>query len=236
MKISDSLGLLGILLIGVMAAVVPFLFIYLYWVMFFAMMASTLGANKSMAHGFPGLPSVVGYYFTTFENSIGNINAPTIDFKIGITPTILDNITLFAIYFLWWSAQIILLVVLLNFVIALISQYYEDVMNSKVMHTYLMRHQLNHEHYVFNQFMVTIGLRKDETIDAMIIIDGEEEESEVEWKGLTQTMKKVFVKELDEVKVAMQKDISSLATKQDSFAEDNKLMNARFDEMNARFD
>ena len=51
--------------------------------------------------------------------------------------------------------------------------------------------------------MVTIGWRKDETIDAMIIIDGEEEESEVEWKGLTQTMKKVFVKELDEVKVAI---------------------------------
>ena len=51
--------------------------------------------------------------------------------------------------------------------------------------------------------MVRIGWRKDETIDAMIIIDGEEEESEVEWKGLTQTMKKVFVKELDEVKVAI---------------------------------
>ena len=50
---------------------------------------------------------------------------------------------------------------------------------------------------------MTIGWRKDETIDAMIIIDGEEEESEVEWKGLTQTMKKVFVKELDEVKAAI---------------------------------
>merc|ERR1712166_1367479 len=196
MKISDKLGLMGILLLGVLTAVVPFLFIYIYWVIFFAMMASTLGANKSLAKGFTGASSVVGYFFTTFENSIGNINAPTIDFKIGETPTILEKLCIFFIYFFWWFAQIVLLVVLLNFVIALISQYYEDVMNSKVMHTYLMRHQLNHEVYVFNQFMVTIGWRKDETIDAMIIIDGEEEESEVEWKGLTQTMKKVFIKEL----------------------------------------
>jgi len=45
--------------------------------------------------------------------------------------------------------------------------------------------------------MVRIGWRKDEKIDAMIIIDGEEEESETVWKGLTQTMKKILVKELD---------------------------------------
>jgi len=80
MKISDKLGLMGILLLGVLTAVVPFLFIYIYWVIFFAMMAGTLGANASLAKGFPGAPSVVGYFFTTFENSIGNINAPSIDF------------------------------------------------------------------------------------------------------------------------------------------------------------
>ena len=37
-------------------------------------------------------------------------------------------------------------------------------------------------------------------IDVILIIDGDYTEGESELKGLTQTMKKVFVKELDQVK------------------------------------
>ena len=46
--------------------------------------------------------------------------------------TSLDYVIVYSIYFLWFFSQIVLLIILLNFVIALISQYYEDVMNSKV--------------------------------------------------------------------------------------------------------
>ena len=43
-----------------------------------------------------------------------------------------------------------------------------------------------------------MGLRKDEKIDAIILIDGEKVEDQLVWKGLTQTMKKTFVGVLDE--------------------------------------
>ena len=49
--------------------------------------------------------------------------------------------------------------------------------------------------------MVKIGRWTDEKIDALILIDGEKVEDELVWKGLTQTMKKVFVEELNVVKV-----------------------------------
>jgi len=101
--------------------------------------------------------------------------------------------------------QIVLLVILLNFVIALISQYYEDVMNRRVMHTYKMKHDLNNEYYVFNEFLVKMGWKTDDKIDAIILIDGEKIEDALVWKGLTQTMKKVFVEELDKVKVEINK-------------------------------
>ena len=87
--------------------------------------------------------------------------------------------------------------VLLNFVIALISQYYEDVMNSAEMHTYCMRQQLNHEYYVYHEFMVQIGWKSDKNIDAIFIIDGEYVDNDGEWKGLTQTMNRNFIKEND---------------------------------------
>ena len=57
--------------------------------------------------------------------------------------------------------------------IALISQYYEDVMNSKVMHTYAMRQELNHEYDLYCQFRVLMGLDKEKRIDSILLIDGE---------------------------------------------------------------
>ena len=107
---------------GVMSAVVPFLAIYLIWVIFFAIMAYILGANESNADSYTGVNPLLGYFFTTFENSIGNINAPSIKFlKDKKDRTFLDNFCIYLIYIFWWLAQIVLLVVLLNFVIALIS-------------------------------------------------------------------------------------------------------------------
>ena len=107
---------------GVFAAVMPFLAVYIFWITFFAVVASMLGANEGLAEGYTGLPVYLGYFLNAFENSIGNINAPTISFlKKGSKPTYLDQLCVYLIYFFWWFAQIVLLVVLLNFVIALIS-------------------------------------------------------------------------------------------------------------------
>ena len=126
---------------GVMVASIPFMVIYLFWVLFFAIMAQILGANASLAEGFEGIGQFMGHFFVTFENSLGNINSPTIDFmtKPNQSLRFLSKLQLYFIYFFWWMAQVLLLVIMLNFVIALISQYYEDVMNSKVMHNYMMR-------------------------------------------------------------------------------------------------
>ena len=80
----------------------------------------------------------MGYFFQTFENGIGNISSPTINFLEDkkYDKTCIDHTIVFFIYFFWFVSQILLLVILLNFVIALVSQYYESVMNSKVMITY----------------------------------------------------------------------------------------------------
>jgi hypothetical protein len=63
-----------ILIMGVLGAIIPFLMIYLFWVIFFAIIAGILGANGSLAEGYNGLPKWVGFYLNTFENSLGNIN------------------------------------------------------------------------------------------------------------------------------------------------------------------
>jgi len=138
------------LLVGVIINTIPFLIVYLIWVSFFALSTFILSANQASAASFNPLPHAIGYFFTSFENSIGNINPPSIDFVTAKSKiTYVDTIVIWLIYTLWWGAQIMLLIILLNFVIALISQYYEDVMNRAVMHSYVMKNSLNHEHYVF---------------------------------------------------------------------------------------
>jgi hypothetical protein len=44
-----------------------------------------------------------------------------------------------------------------------------------------------------------MGLWKDKTFDVIVLIDGDQESDDGEWKGLTQTMKKVVVKALEEL-------------------------------------
>ena len=94
------------LLVGVVTAVIPFLTMYLFWVSSFAVMSSTLGANKSNAEGYTDLTTFIGYFMVTFENSIGNINSPSIDFLKDRKekPTFLDNLCIGLIYFFWWIA------------------------------------------------------------------------------------------------------------------------------------
>ena len=101
-----SLGLLQQLLIGVISAVIPFLCFYFFWVLFFAIVATILGANKSLADGYKPLTPFVGYFLNTFENSLGNISSPTIDFLKEKSQELkfFDNFIVYLIYLFWWLA------------------------------------------------------------------------------------------------------------------------------------
>ena len=121
-KINDSMGLMSTLLVGVFVGVIPFLIIFFTFVTCFAILTLILGGNQNLAEGYSGMPLAFGYFFQTFENGIGNISAPSINFLSDKSAlTTLDYVIVYSIYFCWFMAQIILLIVLLNFVIALIS-------------------------------------------------------------------------------------------------------------------
>ena len=57
------MGLMQQLLIGVIKAFLPFLIIYLFWVLFFALISIILGNNHSLATSYTGLPYIFEGYF-----------------------------------------------------------------------------------------------------------------------------------------------------------------------------
>ena len=83
------------------------------------------------------MESVLGFMFVAFENGIGNIIPPTVDSWTGEeNKSITATLIIYIVYLVWIMNQYILLVVLLNFVIALISEVYERVMDQRMIHEY----------------------------------------------------------------------------------------------------
>jgi len=78
-QVNETLGLMSTLIVQVFGAVIPFLFIFFLWVIYFCMLGCILGANKSNAESFH-IQVSLGYFLTTYGNGIGNINNPSIDF------------------------------------------------------------------------------------------------------------------------------------------------------------
>ena len=82
-----------------------------------------------------------------YENAIGNINAPNYTFwqpKDNIDDPSSHTVIL-AIWFIWFLNQWFIFMILLNFVIALISQSYETVMTKAMEAKYAQRTKLNKE-------------------------------------------------------------------------------------------
>ena len=78
-------------------------------------------------------------------------------------------------------------------------------MNRRVMHEYMMKHKMNDQHYIYDEFRAQMGWKDDKTFDFIILIDGHEEEDDSIWKGLTQTMKRVVVKAHDDLLMRLNK-------------------------------
>ena len=132
-------------------------------------------------------------FMYVWENSIGNIQDPIIN------PTEKAEVVLATIWFVWWLNQFIIVIIMLNFLISVISQSYENVMNSHKIKRYQDIATFNKEVY---EFLAAIGIlsfisNKKQINQNKIVIAAEsnDEASDEtdEWVGFVQTMK-LFVR------------------------------------------
>ena len=115
------------------------MFIYILWTMLFAMEFYVLKSNKNDVDGYEGTSQAIGYFFLAFENGVGNISPPSVEewyknkdhegWYQSDPQTTTESILVGLVYTSWIFNQFILLIVLLNFVIALVSGVYEQVMD-----------------------------------------------------------------------------------------------------------
>ena len=100
------------------------------------------------------------------------------------------------IYLCWfgWAIQaFIMVVILLNFLIAVISQTYERINSEKVIYTYQDKADLNLEYYSFKHFLFQIAGKRMQKISYLVLttefvstVDEDDRgEKSDEWSGFT---------------------------------------------------
>jgi hypothetical protein len=91
------------------------------------------------------------------------------------------------IWVVWWINQWFIFMILLNFIISLLNQSYEKVMNSATKITYSLRAGLNQEAYVIRK---KLGFYKENMSMFLLTANSESSENgDDEWQGYIKSVK-----------------------------------------------
>lgn len=121
---------------------------------FFAFSFRVLGVNFS-EDDYPNVPKFVVTFMTTYRNSIGDIQAPGYDrwgdgnkeISRGSRDAIVGTIWAF-----WLFNSFVNLIILLNFLIAVISQVYDQVIATQQFCSYMYKSDFNREYYIVMEY------------------------------------------------------------------------------------
>ena len=116
LKIFDKFGLLVSLVTTCFKDIIPFVIYLLIWLMSFVMLYNKIGIHAPLRKGLKER-SFTGLLIYVWQNSIGNIEDPDpVSFENDPT-----NTQIYLIWTVWLLNQFIVIIILLNFLIAVIS-------------------------------------------------------------------------------------------------------------------
>jgi hypothetical protein len=125
---------------------IPFVVFFMCWVILFTVLFLTLGIKikEDDAQDYNNLPKEIQFFLLTYRNSIGDISIPdysdTLDAHVNKAEKV---IIIIMVWFVWIFNQFICLIILLNFLIAVISEEYESVLGDSVIDFWMNRADLN---------------------------------------------------------------------------------------------
>ena len=124
----------------------PFMIFMLSWVVLFSLEFQILGLEVDPEE-YEGLGWKAIYMLQSYRNSIGDLAAPGTSkwSEAAIDSPNASWMMIYAVWFIWLLNQYLVLIILLNFLIAVISTSYETVMEDELFHKYQARVAFNRE-------------------------------------------------------------------------------------------
>ena len=183
LRVNSGFGLLVTLVKTAMTEMASFTLYFAIWLCTFVLLYKVTGQTAKGRKGFED-NSFFNYLILVFENSIGNIEDPT----YNESKHFVGSSSVYILWGVWWFNQFMVVIILLNFLIAVISQSYENVMNSSTILKFKDIAQLNREAYMILQFL---GVKMIYTNQIIMTIPDEEnvENKEEGWTGFVQALK-----------------------------------------------
>lgn len=175
-----------------------------FFCMFFSLIFIYLG-DSGDDKDYEGINVFLAMNLNVLRNAIGDIIVPTYTYWIEKHDEA-PRTSHAAIMVLWliWDIQIfIMLIMLLNFLIAIVSQTYEDVMDKHDQISYLFRAELNRECRVILNFF---GL--DSKVGEFMVTTSTLSDQKNVWQGYLQTLKKFSVAENEKMVAEIKEQLS----------------------------
>ena len=114
---------------------------------------------------------------------------------------------IYSIWLVWIVNQYVVLIILLNFLIAIISQSYDNVMSKQIMSKYQNRSAINRE---LRLSMKAVGLKHKMNVATMSATCSNGGDGDNSWDGFVKTIKKFVKRENYEIKNYFHREIKEV--------------------------
>lgn len=151
MKVYDDYGFLVQMVLQSCIDAMPFLGFFFLWVLFFTVEAKLLNweISEDDEGAYDELPQFFQFALMQFRNSLGDVILPSyggwIKKKQEGGSELEANLMIYLLWIFWFSNIFLMLIILLNFLIAVISATYEEIDAKKINYTYKDKAEMNVE-------------------------------------------------------------------------------------------
>ena len=159
MRISEGFGLLVDCVSNCLSACVPFTAFLIMWMLLFTILFRVEGMGVDTGDYGPGLNKIAVYIIQTYRNSVGDDAPPMFGFWDAQTKNPVIQKTMYGIIWgTWFINSFLLMIILLNFLIAILCEAFDDVNSRATEHTYIQRAAMNRETFLTGK---VLGMLED---------------------------------------------------------------------------
>jgi hypothetical protein len=210
MQILQGFGLFVKLLESCLKDVTSFAIFFTVWVFIFGFLYQILGGDVGNASDYPTMSTQFQFVIESYRNSIGDISPPGYRYwtdrldELTVTnstyshhelvlaqhvaSTTAPHLMIGVIWAIWIFNQFLMLIILLNFLIAIISQSYDAVMAKATNNVYAQRCRLNRDYRIVVNFRRWFTQVPSEVLILTANSFTDESQGD-EWLGFVKTIK-----------------------------------------------
>lgn len=185
----------------------PFIVIYIFFICLFVVLYAVMKVEIDDELLLPGTEESLGYFGLLFlavwRNSVGKLGFPNYDELTKNEPSFFLYLNIYIIWIIYFCQILFMLVIGLNFMIAIIESTFSNVNDEKMQYLYRNKAEMNLESFEILQYFPCLNTCQeyraiifstfvDNADDRQVVVHGREEEIEVLLSKVEGLLEKVF--------------------------------------------